>query len=146
MKTIVRRSQRAFLIPRPRDLLPLPDRLLVAFQRFSGGTLAAPVKLAQNAPDVVLVVAHPGPVLDEIAHPTRGPQPAGKAKRLGPALERAFELAQLGRAELGWSPGALGLAQAAHPGLTKLPRPAADRLAVDAHRSGHLGLAESLPK
>ena len=35
---------------------------------------------------MVLVVSHPGPVLDEIAHPTGGPQSAGKSERLGSAL------------------------------------------------------------
>ena len=144
MKTSVRRSQKAFFNPRPRDLLPLADRLLVAFQRPPARTLAGPVELAQKAPDMVLVVSHPGPVLDEVAHPTRGPQPAGKSERLGPALERALEVAQLGRAELGWPAGALGLAQPAHPGLLKLPRPAADRLPVYSHPPRHLGLAESL--
>src|SRR5260370_7285561 len=140
MKTSVRRSQRAFFNPRPRDSLPLPDRLLVALERFAGGTLAAPVELAQNAPDMVLVVARPGPVLDESAHPARGPQPAGEAERLGPALERALEVAQLGRAELGWPASALGLAQPAHSRLLKLLRPAAARLPMHAHPSCHLGL------
>lgn len=143
---MVRLSQRAFFNPRPRDFLPLPDRLLVALQRPPARTLAGPVELAQDAPDVVLVVSHPGPVLDEIAHPARGPQPGGKSERLGPTLECALQVAQLGRAELGWPAGALGPAQAAHSGLFKLPCPAADRLAVDTHRPGHLGLAESPPQ
>ena len=41
---------------------------------------------------MVLVVSHPGPVLDEIPYPTRGPQSAGISQRLGPALERALEV------------------------------------------------------
>ncbi len=81
---------------------------------------------------MVLVVAHAGPVLDKVAHPTRGPQPGGKAELLGAALKRALEVAQLGRAELRRAPGASGLAQAAHAGFAKFPRPAANRLAVDA--------------
>ena len=95
---------------------------------------------------MVLVVPHSGPVFDEVAHAARGPQPGSKSECFGTTLERVFDPAQLGRAELGWPPRALGLAQAAHAGLPKLPRPAADRLAVDAHRSGHLGLAASLPQ
>ena len=75
-------------------------------------------------------VSHPGPVLDEIAHPTRGPQSAGKSERLGSALECALEVAQLGRDELPWTPSASGLAQAAHSRFSKFPRPAANRLAV----------------
>ena len=70
--------------------------------------------------------------------------PLAKPNASGPALERALEVAQLGRAELGWPAGALGLAQPAHSRLFKLLRPAADRLPVDAHRAGDLGLAESL--
>ena len=73
----------------------MPDPLLVALERFPGRTLAAPAKLAQNAPDVVLVVAHPGAVRDEITHPACGPQAAAIAARLGPALERALEVTQL---------------------------------------------------
>src|SRR5260370_6101399 len=144
MKTGGPGSGGVFFNPRPGASLPLPDRLLVALERFAAGTLAAPVELAQNAPDVVLVVAHPAAVLDERAHPARGPQPAGEAERLGPALERALEVAQLGRAELWWPASALGLAQPAHSRLLKLLRPAADRLPMDAHRAGPLGLAESL--
>ena len=141
---MVRRSQSAFFNLRPAVLLPLPDCLLVALERFSSGTLAGPVKLAQDAPDVVLVVSHPGPVLDEIAHPTGGPQSAGKSERLGSALECALEVAQLGRDELRWTPGASGLAQAAHSRCSKFPRPAANRLAVYAQLSRDLGLAKPL--
>jgi hypothetical protein len=86
----VRCSQRAFFDPRPRDSLPLPDRLLVAFELLAGGTLTAPVELAQNAPDVVLVVAHPGPVLDDRAHAARGPQPAGEPERLGSPTQGVY--------------------------------------------------------
>jgi len=93
---------------------------------------------------VVLVVAHAGAVHDEIAHPGRGPQPGGIPECLRPALERTLEIAQLGRAELRWTASALGLAQAAHSGLFKLPRPAADRLAMYTHFSRDFGLAESL--
>src|SRR5208283_3032314 len=146
MKTIVRRSQSAFFNSRPLHLLPLPNRLLVAFQRPSGRTLAAPTQFAQDAPDVVLVEAHPGPLLDEIPHAARGPQPSGISDRLGPPFERALEIAQLGRAELGWPPSASRLAQAAHAGLPKLPRPAADRLPVHPQLARHLGLAESRSK
>ena len=37
---------------------------------------------------MVLVVSHPGAVLDEIPYPARGPQSAGISERLGPTLER----------------------------------------------------------
>jgi hypothetical protein len=99
----------------PAILLPVPDPLLVALERFPGRTLAAAVELAQNAPDVVLVIAHPGAVRDEITHPSCGPQAAGIAARLGPALERALEVTQLRRVELCWTAGASRLAQAAQP-------------------------------
>ena len=95
---------------------------------------------------MVLVEAHPGPLLDEIAHAARGPQPRGIAEHLGPSFERALEVAQLGRAELGWPPRASGLAQAAHAGLSKLPRPAADRLPVHPQLARHRGLAKPLAK
>jgi hypothetical protein len=93
---------------------------------------------------VVLVEAHPGPLLDEIPHSARDPQPSGIPDRLGPPFERALEVAQLGQAELRWPPSASGLAQSAHAGLPKLPRPAADRLPVHPQLARHLGLAESL--
>jgi hypothetical protein len=144
MKTIVRRSQRAFFYARPVNPLPLPDPLLVALQCPPAGALAGPVELAQDAPHVVRVVAHAGPVLDEVAHPPRGPQPGGKAERLGAALKRALEVAQLGRAELRRTTGTCGLAQAAHAGFVKFPRPAANRLAVDAQLACDRGLAKPL--
>jgi hypothetical protein len=82
-----------------------------ALERFPGRTLAAPAELAQNAPDVVLVIAHPGAVRDEITHPSCGPQDASIAARLGPALERVLEVAQLRRVELCWTAGASRFAQ-----------------------------------
>jgi hypothetical protein len=38
------------------------------------------------------VVAHPGPVLDEVAHPGGGPKPGGKSERLRPALEHSLKI------------------------------------------------------
>jgi hypothetical protein len=140
---MVRRSARAFFNLRPPVLLPVPDRRFVAFQRSPDRTLATPVKFAQNPPDVGLVVSHSGALLDELAHSSGGPQPAGETKRFRPALERAFEVAQLGGTEFRRATGTLGLAQSAHAGLFQVPRPAADRLPVDAHLARHLGLAES---
>jgi len=95
---------------------------------------------------MVFVVSHSSAVLDEVAHPARGPQPAGKAQRLRSAFERLLEVAQLGRIEPGWPPGALSPAQAAHPGLLKLVGPAADRLPVHTHLVRDRGLAEPLPQ
>ena len=141
---MIRRCWSAFFKLGPATLLPVPDRRLVALQRLVGGSLATPIELAQDAPDVVLVVPHSALVRDEIADPARGPQSAGKAKRLGSPLERTLELAQLGRAESGWTPGVLGLAQTSKTRLLKLARPAADRLPMNAYRPRHLGLAESL--
>lgn len=78
------------------------------------------------------MVSHSGAVLDEVPHPARGPQPGDKTKRLGPTLERLLEVVQLGRAELGRTPGARG--------------PAADQLPVHAYPARDLGLAEPLPQ
>lgn len=141
---MVRRSQNAFFNSRPRHLLPVPDRLLITFQRPPDRTLASPAKFAQDAPDVVLVVAHPAKLLDEAAYPTGGPQSADKAARLGPALERALKRTQLRRAELCRTAGACGLAQTPQPRFAQLPRPAADRLPMYAHRTRHLRLTEPL--
>jgi hypothetical protein len=65
-------------------------------------------ELAQDAPDVGLVIAHPALVLDQLAHPGRGPQPAGITERLGAALERPLDLPQLVRAQFGLTPGPAG--------------------------------------
>jgi hypothetical protein len=140
---MVRRSARAFFNLRPPVLLPVPDRPFVAFQRSPDRTLATPVKFAQNPPDVVFVVSHSGALLDELAHSSGGPRPAGETKRFRPALERAFEVAQLGGTEFRRAPGTLGLAQSAHAGLFQVPRPSADRLAMHADFARDLGLAES---
>jgi len=110
---------------------------------FAGRSLAGPIELAQDAPDVVLVVTHPGPILDELTHPVRGPQPGGKAESFRAAFERALDLVQLRRAKLGWSSNALGLAQSSHTRLCQRPGPAADRLPMRAHRAGDLGLAQA---
>lgn len=79
------------------------------------GRWQAPAQLAQDAPDVGLVIAHLALVLDEFAHPTRGPQPGGIAQRLGTALESLFELVELGRAQLGLAPCATDLLQTRAP-------------------------------
>jgi len=42
------------------------------------------------------MIAHPAPLLDQLAHPARGPQPGGVFERLGSALERVFDLLALG--------------------------------------------------
>jgi hypothetical protein len=76
IETMVRFSQNAFFYPWPVDLLPVLDRLFVAFQCPPGKMPASPTRLTQDVPDVVLVVSHPGSVLGEFLHPTRGPQPA----------------------------------------------------------------------
>ena len=93
---MVHRSRSAFFNPRPTHSLPIPDGFFVALQRPPAGALAAPAELAQDAPDVSLVIAHPAPVLDQLAHPARGPQPGGVSERLGSALERVFDLLELG--------------------------------------------------
>ena len=144
MKTMVRRSQRAFFKLWPAHSLPVPDRLFVALQRPPGGPLAAPAELAQDAPDVSLVIAHSALVLDQLAHPGRGPQPAGVAERRGSALERLLDLAQLVRAQFGLTPGPAGLLQTRPPGLGELPRPANHRLPMDAQAPRHLTLAHAL--
>jgi len=77
-----RLAERSFN-PGPAVLFPMPDCLLVALERLFDWTLAAPTQPAQDAPDVVLMVSHPGPVLDEVRQPARGPKPAGESERLG---------------------------------------------------------------
>src|ERR1019366_9200515 len=82
----------------------------------------------QDAPDVSLVIAHPAPVLDQLAHPVCGPQPGSVSERLGSALERVFELLELGATQSGLAPSPSGLLQTRFTGLRKLPRPANHRL------------------
>ena len=52
MKTIVRPSRRAFFNGRPDLLLPVSDRLLIAFPRPPSGPLRAPSQADQNLPHV----------------------------------------------------------------------------------------------
>jgi hypothetical protein len=118
---MVRRSQSAFFKPWPAHSLPMPNGFFVALQRPSGGPLAAPAELAQDAPDVSFVIAHPALVLDQLAHPCRGPQSAGVAERLGSALERPLDLPQLAGAQFGLTPGPASLLQPRPPGLGQLP-------------------------
>jgi hypothetical protein len=76
---------------------------------------------------MILVVPHPGLLLNEVPHPARGPQSAGISQCLGPALERALNPVQA-QGKFRGTTTAPGLAQAADAVLPKLPRPAADRL------------------
>jgi len=78
---------------------------------------------------VSLVIAHPALVFDQLAHSGRGPQPAGVAERLGSALERLLDLAQLAGAQFGLTPGPARLLQTRPPGLSQLPRPAKSPIA-----------------
>src|ERR1700687_1795516 len=94
-----------FFKPWPAPSLPIPNGFFVALQRPPGGPLAAPAELAQDAPDVSFVIAHPALVLDEFTHAARGPQPAGVAERLGSASEHLLDLPQLARAQFGLTPG-----------------------------------------
>jgi hypothetical protein len=77
----------------PARPLPVSDSCLVTLQRLAGRSLARPVELAQDAPDVVLVVSHAGAGGDELAHSARGPQPGDEAERFRAALERARDRA-----------------------------------------------------
>ena len=52
-----------------------------------------------------LVIAHPALLRDQRAHPVGGPESAGIAERLGSALERPFELLELGAAQSRLAPG-----------------------------------------
>ena len=61
------------------------------------------------------VIPHPALVLDQLAHPARGPQPVGVAERLGTASERLLDLPQLARAQFGLTPGPASLLQPARP-------------------------------
>ena len=45
----------------------------------------AQAELAQDAPDVSLVIVHSAPVFDQLAHPARRPEPGRVSKRLGAA-------------------------------------------------------------
>ncbi len=92
---------------------------------------------------MVCVVSHPGSVFDEVAHPPCGPKSAAEAARLGSALERAFEITQLGRTELGWPAGVRGLAQSPQARLFQFASSAADRLSMHLNFARDLGLAES---
>ena len=141
---MVRRSQRAFFKLWPAHSLPVPDGFFVALQRPPGGPLAAPAELAQDAPNVSFVIAHPALALDQLAHPARGPQPAGVAERLGSASERLLDLAQLARAQFGLTPGPASLLQPRPSGLRQLSRPANHRLPMDAQTPRHLTLAHAL--
>jgi hypothetical protein len=93
---------------------------------------------------VSLVIVHPALVFDQLAHPARGPQPAGVAERLGSALERLLDLAQLAGAQFGLTPGPARLLQTRPTGLGQLPSPANHRLPMDAQPSRYLTLAHAL--
>src|ERR1019366_3063955 len=98
----------------------------------------------QDAPDVSLVIAHPAPVLDQLAHPVRGPQPGSVSERLGSALERVFDLLELGATQSGLAPSPSGLLQTRFTGLRKLPRPANHRLPMHPKAPRHFALAYAL--
>src|ERR1700687_190889 len=83
-------------------------------------------------------------VLDQLAHPGRGPQTDGIAERLGSALERLLDLAQLAGAPFGLTPGPASLLQTRPIGLGELPRPANHRVPMDAQAPRHLTLAHAL--
>ena len=143
MKTMVRRSQRAFFKLWPAHSLPIPNGLFVALQRPPGGPLAAPAELAQDAPNVSFVIAHSALVFDQLAYPARGPQPAGVSERRGSALERVLDRAQLAGAQFRLTSGPARLLQTRPPGLSQLPRPANHRLPMDAQPPCHLTLAHA---
>ena len=94
---------------------------------------------------MVLVVPHSGRVFDEVAH-ARGPQPGSKSECFGTTLERVFDPAQLGRAELGPAVRCVFLRKPRMPDCSSSrAQRLADRLPMHPH-SGDLGLAESLFK
>ncbi len=92
------------------------------------------------------VIAHPALVLDQLAHPARGPQPRGVSERLGSALERVFDLLELSATKSRFASRASGLFQTLPPRLRKLPRPANHRLSMHAQAARHLTLTHAPPK
>jgi len=72
------------------------------WQLHRAGARCARRELRDSAPPLVL---------DQLAHPARGPQPAGVAERHGSALERLLDFPQLARAQFGLTPGPSSLPQ-----------------------------------
>jgi len=72
-----------------------PNRRLVTLQRPPVGPLATLAEAAQDAPDVGLVIAPAAELLDQFAHASRGPHPAGIARCFRLAPERLLELLEL---------------------------------------------------
>src|SRR5208283_1609245 len=83
------------------------------------------------------------PLLDQLAHPARGPHPGGVSERLGSALERVFDLLELGTIQSGLAPSPPGLLQTRPTGLRKLPCPANHRLPMHPQAPRHLTLAHA---
>ena len=90
------------------------------------------------------VIAHPALVLDQLAHPTGGPQPAGVSKRLGSTLERVFDLLEVGATQSRLAPRPSGLFQTRSTGLYELSRPANHRLPMHPQAPRDLTLTHAL--
>jgi len=91
-----------------------------------------------------LVVTHPGLVLDQVAHPHRGPQSGGISQRLRTALELLLDLPELRCAKFGFASGPASLLQARATCHRQLPHPANHRLAVNPNPARHLTLVHAL--
>lgn len=90
------------------------------------------------------MVLHPALLLDQLGHPTGGPQPGGVAQGFRTALQPTFDPPQIRRAEAGFPACPSRLLQAGLASFGQLLGPAAHRLAVNPNSPGDFSLAQSL--
>ncbi len=124
--TKVRRCWRAFFYLGPAHLLPTLDRPFIALGGSPHRSLATPAQRAEDPPHMPRMKFMPGLALDQIGHPPGRPQTSAISQRLGPLLEPAAKLIQLGRLQPRFAPSAARLPE--RPGSLRLPglMPAAD--------------------
>lgn len=120
---MVRPSFRAFFNPRPLHLLPMFNGFFVPFSRPAHRSLATPLQLAQNPPDVAVVVPNPKLLFDQMAHPPQGPQRRLVPQSLRPLQQTLLQPLQVLCTQTRLAPGPTGLPQSRGPSLRQHPRP-----------------------
>ena len=113
------------------------DLRLVTLSRPSGGALATPLQLPENAPHVPGMITHAALLLDEFGHPVECPQARGVPQSFGPPLECALHPFELRRAESRLSACTPRMPEPAAAMLGQLLRPPLDGLAVHSELTRH---------
>jgi len=141
-----RLAARRFFYPRPVGLNPTLDRRLVPFDGAALGFLRRPAQAAQDAPDMVDMIANAKPLLDDLGYTRTCPQVCRIADSPGPSKQKPLEGLPCRLIQFGWPSGQRLGPNRFRAALQKSGFPPPDAPSVNTHAPGDFHRLQSLLK